>query len=1387
MPISAATPDFLVNSNGIQSRPTSVVLADGRIMVAWFEGSGFGALMGQLCDPLGNPIGDPFTLVMAPDADAEIDTSAPFRMLALPDGNVAIAWSQESSDTDGANVQVFDPQGAPVGALTRLVSLYGGLDVFQLAPTTNGGFVVLGHSVGVFSAVKEYSADGTETSSTGSYALFITDVAVSGNTIYLLRPTDTSLNIETYANGARVHLAVVTADQLPDAGLPSLVTFPSGHLGVIWNFGGQTLLRTFRPDGTAVTDAQPLGTWSDLHVDLLADGRVMLGSPGSSDTWTFRLFDETGAALSGLEVIQLPAGSTDVDVSDGPDGRIIFSWTNGGDIYARIWDPTKFTGTSGADTWTGGNLTDHIYGGDDGDTLNGADGDDLITGDAGADVLMGGGGNDKLFGGANIDNLVGGVGTDSVYGGAGTDFLTVAQGEDSAGELYDGGADFDYLTAFGTNGNYDIDLRNDTLVSMEALGLGTAFGGTGIMRVNAVQLAGVVSLFGDADSTNAVTLVVTMGTQTVLDLSSRQAADFDSRDFINIVGDSSAETITGSAVSDVIKGNVGKDVIDGFDGSDTADYSEKTLKVTVNLATLVSGYSNVTIGSAVEDKIKRIENIWGGTKGDSLTGNSAANLFKGNAGKDTINGGADWDTADYSDKTKSVNVTLAGAAAVDVFVGGTTAAFKEDSIRNIENLIGGSKADTLVGDTSLNTFRGGGGNDTMDGMGAFDTADYSDKSKSVVVNLGVLTGGYSTVTVNGLAEDRIRNFETIIGGHANDSITGSSGVNWLFGNTGDDVLNGGSGNDTLLGGVGNDTLLGGNNDDYLAGMEGADSLNGGSGNDSLSGGDGNDTIDGGTGNDTAEYSEKIGNLIIDLTTLVSGFVEVSVGGNIEDKIKNIENLVGGNAADTFTGDALANSLSGGAGDDTLLGGAGQDTLLGGDNDDHLLILSQSEVVANEVYNGGTGSDSLHIGLPSGPAYSIDLRGVSLSSIENVIYESPSGFQIVELVIGASQLGTGIVPNATFSGTGWGGDTHRLHIYGDSGSVIDLSQLVFTNSFATDPDDSVTVTGDDSSELIKTSVLNDSISAGNGNDTIMAGYGYNEGVPFLGGYETIDGGGGSGDWIDYSHVTGVSFIEISLLDGTTSNVIYGGSVLSEIINIENIAGSNSFNGDTLVGDSADNIFRGNLGNDVLNGAGGNDTADYSDKVTSVEIFLLEPGTGTSAEVRDETNTFSIETDALHFIENLTGGSGDDTFAGNSLANVLSGKSGDDTLSGLGGNDTLIGGLGNDSLTGGANADHFRFDTTPNGSTNVDHIVDFSTAEGDKISIENAVFAVGNSLTGKFVSKAGHAFTTTSQRLIYDQTTHELWYDATGSAAGAAIKIAVFDNNPASLAIGDFVIV
>lgn len=106
-------------------------------------------------------------------------------------------------------------------------------------------------------------------------------------------------------------------------------------------------------------------------------------------------------------------------------------------------------GTSGNDTFNGGDLVDSVSGGAGDDALKGGGGNDLLNGDGGNDSLTGGGGNDSLncgSGNGGKDTIEGGGGKDQISGGGGKDLIEGGGGKDDI----EGGKGRDFLS--GGNG-----------------------------------------------------------------------------------------------------------------------------------------------------------------------------------------------------------------------------------------------------------------------------------------------------------------------------------------------------------------------------------------------------------------------------------------------------------------------------------------------------------------------------------------------------------------------------------------------------------------------------------------------------------------------------------------------------------------------------------------------------------------------------------------------------------------------------------------------------------------------------------------------------------------------------------------------------------------------
>ena len=170
---------------------------------------------------------------------------------------------------------------------------------------------------------------------------------------------------------------------------------------------------------------------------------------------------------------------------------------------------------------------------------------------------------------------------------------------------------------------------------------------------------------------------------------------------------------------------------------------------------------------------------------------------------------------------------------------------------------------------------------------------------------------------------------------------------------------------------------------------------------------------------------------------------------------------------------------------------------------------------------------------------------------------------------------------------------------------------------------------------------------------------------------------------------------------------------------------------------------------------------SDTVKASISYVLN--TGAAVETLSTTN------DRGKTNINLTGNELDQAIVGNAGANRIDGK---------GGIDSLFGGVGKDM---------FVFSSAIDASGgNVDRIEDFN-ARDDTIALDQAIFGgvPGAMPAGAFV--VGTAAKQADDRVIYDPSSHKLYYDADGSGAGSAIHFATLYGSNLNLTSADFIFV
>jgi Ca2+-binding RTX toxin-like protein len=333
------------------------------------------------------------------------------------------------------------------------------------------------------------------------------------------------------------------------------------------------------------------------------------------------------------------------------------------------------------------------------------------------------------------------------------------------------------------------------------------------------------------------------------------------------------------------------------------------------------------------------------------------------------------------------------------------------------------------------------------------------------------------------------------------TITGTDDGETLIGTPGDDIVSGGGGNDIIVVREGNDVVDAGSGDDRVVAGAGNDVVYAGAGNDTVFGGDGNDTLYGGDGND---------------------WISGGAGNDL---------IFGEGGDDTLSGDEGDDVIVAGDGNDTASDGSGRDLVELGAGDDTALV---SDDASNDVFDGGTGKNTIDISAFGSSGINIDLRQGTLAALPQNTAAVPAD--------GGPAVTPGVQPVVI------------------QPAVDTISN--FANVIGTDAAD--VITGNDEANTVTAGGGNDTVDTGAGNDTIVA--------TMADGNDSYDGGEGS-DTLDLSAFT-IS-IEVDLNAGTVTT---SDGTVDTVTNIENACGGSA--ADVFVASLAQNDFWGGEGNDVF---------------------------------------------------------------------------------------------------------------------------------------------------------------------------------------------------------------
>src|SRR5688500_14702736 len=200
-------------------------------------------------------------------------------------------------------------------------------------------------------------------------------------------------------------------------------------------------------------------------------------------------------------------------------------------------------------------------------------------------------------------------------------------------------------------------------------------------------------------------------------------------------------------------------------------------------------------------------------------------------------------------------------------------------------------------------------------------------------------------------------------------------------------------------------------------------------------------------------------------------------------------------------------------------------------------------------------------------------------------------------------------------------------------------------------------------------------------------------------------------------------------------------------------------DTLADTSGNDTINGLAGNDTVNGgSGGTDVVNGGDGRDTLAFMAA-----TGAVVVDFVAGTAGNTSFTN-IEKVVTGDFNDQLTGNALAQNLTARAGADTLWGAGGNDTLWGG-----------GDGNTFVVRETGTANADTIGDWNSGSDHLLrdgAVMSALGASGDFVAGdaRFWASSSGTAHDADDRIIYNSTTRQIFYDADGNGSGAAQLIA-----------------
>jgi len=996
--------------------------------------------------------------------------------------------------------------------------------------------------------------------------------------------------------------------------------------------------------------------------------------------------------------------------------------------------------------------------------------------------LIGNNQDNRLIGNAAANTLNGGVGADTMIGGAGNDFYVVDDSVDviietssqpgeidtvQANSSYTLGNNLERLILAGSSNidGFGNDLAN-TIIGNDGnntldggANADTLNGGAGndtylvdLINSGASHVLRLQDVVNDTSGTDTLILRTSnlslSFAQTFTLSSSLENLDIalTGNNLINLVGNSADNIITGNSASNRIDGGAGADTLSGGLGNDTYIVDNANDRI-IELSGQGNDQVIANVSYTLADNLESLTltgvsaiNGYGNGQDNSLYGNDASNILSAGAGNDYLDGGAGIDTLIGGTGNDLYVVESAEDKVLEGFGDGTDTVNTGTSYSlssNIENLTltgsnsvngtGNDLDNTISGNSGNNLLDGGQGNDLLVGGNGNDIYMVDSLSDTVIESA---SAGYDMVRSSISGYSLSANVEELQ--VLQDSATG-------YGNDLDNYILGYQQNIDDTGtsdNGGRQTLYGMDGNDFLGGGEGNDVLNGGNGDDVLQGDGGNDTLIGGAGADIAVYSGNLNDYNI---TVSNGIYTIS-GSEGTDRLSEVEYLFFGDSQSPI---AIQSTLDG-VTPLTPLSTVPTYALNALDTGWHWTNPNPGQPLVI-TYSFMTQVPSYYSG-PYTPTGFLAMDAAHQTAVTQVLnmYSSMLNITFVQVSSGGT-MQFGSDNQSAYGSAGYAyfpygaGTNNGLDVGGDvwmannqwsysklGAGEYGLTTLIHEVGHALGLNHPGPYGGNDSGIYLPSAEDNYRFS-------IMSYNANSDGY-----YITSSGG--------YIYNNTVFPMTPSIYDVATLQSIYGAATNNT--NSTYTFANQPFLKTIWDGGGTDTISLAGLARaSILDlHAGSFSSIDYYTSATASlpsDMTLADVPIGWKLTYTG-SNNLSIAYGTV--IENAIGSANADTIIGNQYANVF---------------------------TGGGGADKFVFNDTPTLGIS-DTITDFVVGT-DKLVFENAVFAslggtgtlaatafaIGANLTGGLDS---------SDRLIFDSSHNNLYYDADGSGAGNSLLIA-----------------